>query len=210
MQPPAPVSKRHSPTSFRGSRVGSLALAAVLWGGMAAGWPAQAPLAVAPAAAPAAAAVPAAEGTDSAPVGFLESPRLFRASQWLLAGAAGFDYFQTIRGMSRPPILHLTVSSPWETHTVDLDFRSSIAEGGWAKVVGAHNIGGVVAANAGLDLLIILAARRLARRGPRWRLMATMALLAQSWVHIEAGRSWLGQTDRLAAPYSQFQPVWIH
>jgi|GEM_PF-3081864 len=189
-------------------RLQHLGLAALLLVGIAEGLAAQSAVKAGP---PPRATPEQAKGLGAtAPLSWLESPHLFRASEWLLVGAAGFDYGQTMRGMSKPSILHLTVSNAWETHTVDLDFSSSIAEGGWAKVVGAHNIGGVVAANIGLDLLVDLAARRLARRGPGWRLVAAISLWWRSWAHIEGGRSWLGLNRRLAAPYSQFDPVWIH
>lgn len=141
-------------------------------------------------------------------LGFLESPRLFQAAQGLLVGTASFDYIQTALGIASRPVLHLTVVSPGLTRTVNFNFSARFAEGGWAKFVGPHNAVGVIALNAGADVLLALAARHLARRGPRWRLLATAVLVAQSLAHIHGGRSWIGLSGRIAAPYAQFNPVW--
>ncbi|HVA63241.1 MAG TPA: hypothetical protein VNF74_05920 [Terriglobales bacterium] len=195
--------------------------------GAARAW-AQAPAPVLLAASASAAAAPAAAsaGAVSAPAGpirhsvpirhevegaggwFWESPRLFQAAQGMLFGAASFDYFQTARGMTSRSILHLTVVSTGLTRTVNMDFSARFAEGGWARFVGPHNVVGVIAVNAAADVLLALAARRLARQGPRWRTLATGVLVAQSLVHIGAGRSWVGLGGRIAAPYAQFNPVW--
>ncbi|HVB40095.1 MAG TPA: hypothetical protein VNE83_04305 [Terriglobales bacterium] len=140
----------------------------------------------------------------------LESPVVLRAAKWLLVGTASFDYGETIRGISHPPILHFTEVNQGFTSIVNLNFAPSYAEGGWAKVTGAHDIYGVVAANMVVDVLIAVAARHLARKGPRWRLLAIGALLARSWTHLQGGQSWVGYSGRLAAPYSQFNPVWIN
>lgn len=172
--------------------------------------------ALAPPSAPRASATPAT-GVTPRPIrpivkrrrlAFLESPRLYRVAQGLMFSSAGFDYLETAGGMTSRSQLHLTVISPGLTQTVVLDLSNRFAEGGWAKFVGPHNVGGVIALNAGVDVLLALAARHLARRGPRWRMVATAMLVERVVAHLVGGSSWIGLSGRVAAPYAQFNPIW--
>lgn len=162
---------------------------------------------------PAANAVPAPEAvleSRGAPLdSFLASPRLYHAAQNFLLHAAVFDMEMTDEGLHHPTLLHLTIVNGGLTRTVNFDFTSRFREGGWARFMGARNAGGVIAANVAADVVMALVSRRLARRGPRWRMLATFALAAQGIVHISAGSTWVALPGRLAAPYAQFHPVWI-
>lgn len=151
-----------------------------------------------------------AGGSALAAVGrAMAAPRLYGWSQDALVGATGFDLGMTAEGLNHKPILRLTIANPGLTRTVDLNFAGNFAEGGWARAVSAHNAGEVCATYASADALLLLVSRRLARRGGGWRAMATVSLLAETAAHVQGGRSWVGLPGRLAAPYGQFQPIWV-
>ena len=139
----------------------------------------------------------------------LSSPRLFHLAEGTLIGTAAFDMAMTARGVTHPPILRLTVVDNGLTGYTNLNFSSSFREGGWAGFASAHNAPLLIALYAGEDILLTWTVRHFVTRNPRWRALGTLALLAQAWVHIEAGRSWVGLGQRLAAPYAQFNPVWV-
>ncbi len=149
-----------------------------------------------------------APSTGKAWVGWVESPRLYRAAQEVLVGSATFDYVETADGMGSPPILRLTVANAGTSGTVAMNFSGAFAEAGWAKFMGRHNLVGVIAVNAGADVLVGAAAGYLARHGPRWRVLGTALLVAQALAHIAGGRSWIGLSGRIAAPYVAYDPVW--
>lgn len=140
---------------------------------------------------------------------FLASPLLFHISEGALFTAASFDLVETAVGMSSRHVLQWTPTGA-STANVDVDFSQSFAEGGWAKFVGRHDIGGVLAMNAASDLLVDSFARRLAREGPVHRILGSALLIAWTVGHIQGGRSWIGLHRRLAAPYAGFHPVWLY
>jgi hypothetical protein len=141
---------------------------------------------------------------------FLESPHIYRAAQGLMISTAGFDYVETAKGIASPSHLHLTINSSGSPQTMVLDFSNSFAEGGWTRFIGPHNTVGVIALNAGVDALLAFAAHRLAQRGPRWRMLATGILVVRALEHISGGRSWIGLSGRIAAPYAPYDPFWQH
>jgi len=140
---------------------------------------------------------------------FLASPLLFHISEGALVTAASFDLVETAVGMSSRHVLQWTPTGA-STAKVDVDFSQSFAEGGWAKFVGRHDTGGVLAMNAASDLLVDSFARHLAREGPVHRILGSALLIAWTVGHIQGGRSWIGLHRRLAAPYAGFHPVWLY
>ena len=151
---------------------------------------------------------PTAQRAGKPWVRWVESRRLYQAAQELLVGSAAFDYVETAEGMGSPPMLRLTVASAGATRTEELSFSGAFAEAGWARFVGRHTLVGVIAVNAGADVLVGVGAHYLAQRGRRWRLLGTALLVAQALAHLAGGRTWIGLSGRIAAPYAPYHPVW--
>lgn len=133
-----------------------------------------------------------------------ESKPAYSASQWFLIGATAADAVMTYRALTHPT--HLTGSyynsdaGLWVNPNVDLTGRFS--ETGWARFVGPRNPGGVIAANVALNAGVLLLSHELAKKGPRWRAVATALNAGKAADTTFAACSW-----RAAYRYADSLPV---
>lgn len=141
--------------------------------------------------------------------GVLGSRQLYAVAQASFFSAAAFDLGLTAFGLHHPRILQLTVTGNGPPTQVDIDESSRFAEAGWARVFGAHNTPAILAAYAAEDTAVFYVVHSFVTHHPRWRMLGTMALLAQTWVHMQAGHTWIGLGQRIESPYAQFNPVWV-
>ena len=127
----------------------------------------------------------------------IESNRAYHVSQGLLIASTAWDAVATARALTHPT--HLTGSyyyvptGVWVYPNVDLTRYYS--EHGWAKFFGPRNATGVVIANVGVSAGVLLLSHELAKRGPKWRAVATMLNSGRAAGSFAGAVSWIGQSD---------------
>ncbi len=104
---------------------------------------------------------------------------LYLASEGYLAGGTWLDASTTVRGLEHPTMAYRGNGS--------FLMRYVVTEKGWARCMGNRNAFGVTAANVALNLGVLVASRRLFRRGGRWRILAIGFVVAKATASTWAG-----------------------
>jgi hypothetical protein len=151
---------------------------------------------------------PAAPSQPNAWQRAAESKATYRASEALLLAGTMFDAVQTWRGLTHPTQFYAYDGGVMLQHT---DYSQALRESGWARIAGPRNAGGVVGLNLAVNTAVFVVSHELAKRGGKWRAIASAMNGVRGATSLAGGYSWVAPLAKAnsAASTLTFHPATV-